>query len=280
MQPRRDVPGLDDVEARRVGRDADEALEGVRGGAVDVTRLRLEMLRSEPKIRQPTENPRSCPEHRAAWVTQQVRVEGEGDSCCERLDELLVRAPRLRTTELPGRDDEPHRAIAAQQLDDAANPLRRGQQPVEQRDPPGVTVLPVRAALRMHLEDGVVAVEHAGSGQLDERAQITAGILDAVDHRAREPLPDLGLQQVGAAVDQRDHEVVGLGNSDEPIFDVEPDLGVVHVRHHEHAGVRPRAQEPRLPTIRRELRPRQQRARGCNESTGRRHLGRKQSGRG
>ena len=93
--------------------DAHEALERVRGGSVDVTGLRLEVLRSQPKIREPAENPRPCPEHRAARVAQQVRFEGEGDARSERLDEHLVRAPGLRSTDMPGRHDEPDRAIAA-----------------------------------------------------------------------------------------------------------------------------------------------------------------------
>ena len=152
VQPRRDVVGLDDIEARRGGRDAHEALERVRGGSVDVTRLRLEMLRSEPKIRQPAENPRPCPEHRAGRVAQHVRVEGEGDSRCERLDEHLVRAPRLRPTDVPGRDDEPHRAIAC------VAARRCGECPPARASARRAARLarrhrqPVRAALRMHLE--------------------------------------------------------------------------------------------------------------------------------
>ena len=113
VQPRRDVVGLDDVEARRGGGDAHEALERVRGGSVDLTGLRLEVLRSELKIREPAQHPRPCPEHRAARVAQQVRIEGEGNARRERLDEHLVRAPGLGSTDVPGRHDEPDRAIAA-----------------------------------------------------------------------------------------------------------------------------------------------------------------------
>ena len=62
-----------------------------------------------------------------------------------------------------------------------------------------------------------------------------------MDHRARQPRGDLRLERLGAAFDQRDHEVVRLGHPGEPILDIEPDLGVIDMRHHEHAGVRPRA---------------------------------------
>ncbi len=165
-----------------------------------------------------------------------------------------------------------------QQLDDAANALRRRHQPVEQRHSPGIPVDPVRAALGVHLENRVVAVEDPGPGQLDERAEIATEVRDAVDHRMRQPLGDLRLEHLGAAFDQRDDEVVRLRNPDEPVLDVEPDLRVIDVCDHEHPGVRRRALKPWLPTIRRELWMRQQWTGSRHESSGWRHFGRKESG--
>ena len=279
MQPRRDVVGLDDVEARRGGRGAHEALERVRGGAArrDPPPARNAPVRAaDPRAGgEPT---RSCPEHRAARVAQQVRVEGDGDSRSERLDENLVRAPRLGATDVPGRDDEPHGAIAAEQLDDPANALRRRHQRVEQRHSPGIPVDPVRAALGVHLENRVVAVEDPGPGQLDERAEIATDVRDAVDHRLRQPPGDLRLEHLGAAFDQRDDEVVRLRHPGEPVLDVEPDLRVIDMCDHEHPGVRPRAVKLWLPPVPRGLWKHQQWTGSRHESAGWRHVGRKESG--
>ena len=94
----------------------------------------------------------------------------------------------------------------------------------------------------------------------------------------RQPLGDLRLERLGAAFDQRDDEVVRLRNPDEPVLDVEPDLRVIDMGDHEYPGVRRRALKPRLPTIRRELWMRQQRAGSGYESAGWRHFGRKEPG--
>ena len=64
-----------------------------------------------------------------------------------------------------------------------------------------------------------------------------------MDHRSRQPRGDLRLERLGSAFDQRDHEVVRLRHPGEPILDVEPDLRVIDVRHHEYPGIRPRAFE-------------------------------------
>ena len=275
-QPRGDVGSVDDVEPGCLSGHSDEALERVRGRAVDVTRFGLEMLAPKPKIGEPAEDPRARPIHRAGGIAQHVGIEGERNSCCECLDQDLVRPPGLRAVQAPARHDEPDGAIAAQQFDNAANPLRRRHEPVEECDPPRVTVNPMRAPLRVHLEDRVVVVEEPGAGEVDERPEIATEVRDPVDHRVWQPRGDLGLEHLGAAFDQRDHEVVRLRNPDEPILEVEPDLGVVDVRHHEYPGVRRRAFKAWVPTTGCELRARQQRAGGCHEPSGWRHLGRKE----
>ena len=168
--------------------------------------------------------------------------------------------------------------IAPEQLDDPADAFGRRHQPVEQRHSPGIPVNPVRAALGVHLENRVVAVEDPGPRQLDERAEIATEVRDAVDHRVWQPLGDLRLEHLGAAFDQRDDEVVRLRDPDEPVLDVEPDLRVIDMGDDEYPGVRRRALKPRLLTIRRELWMRQQRAGSGYEPAGWRHFGRKEPG--
>ena len=236
------------------------------------------MLISELEIRESPENPRPRPVHRAGRVAQHVGIEGERNSRGQRLDQNLIGAPRLRAVEAPARDDEAHTIIAPQQLDDPADAFGRRQQPVEQRHPPGIPVDPVRAALRVHLENRVIAVEDPGSCQFDERTEVATEVRDVVDDRMRKPLGDLRREHLGAAFDQRDDEVVRLRNSDEPVFDVEPDLRVIDVCDHEHAGVRPRAVKPWLPTIRRELWMGQQWTGSRHEPSGSRHVGREEPG--
>ena len=243
-----------------------------------MARFGLEMLASELKIREPAENPRPRPVHRAGRVAQHVGIEGEGNSCRQCLDQGLIGAPRLRAVEAPARDDEPHMIIAPEQLDDPADAFGRRQQPVEQRHPPGIPVNPVRAALGVHLENRVVAVEDPGPCQLDERAEIATEVRDAVDHRVWQPLGDLRLERLGAAFDQRDDEVVWLRDPDEPVLDVEPDLRVIDMGDDEYPGVRRRALKPRLLTIRRELWMRQQRTGSGYESAGWRHFGMEEPG--
>src|SRR5205823_1157298 len=70
VQPRRDVTGVDDVEPGSLSRDAYEPFERVSGRAVDVACFGLEMFDSKLKIREPAENPRPRPVHRAGRVAQ------------------------------------------------------------------------------------------------------------------------------------------------------------------------------------------------------------------
>ena len=279
VQPRRDVVGLDDIEARRRRsrrrRSARARARWIRRRDPPPARNAPVRAEDPPAGGEPTAVPRTSSRTGSAAGPGRRR-RGFAQRAPRREPGSSPTSPAPPT--LPGRDDEPHRAIAAEQLDDPANALGRRHQPVEQRHSPGIPVNPVRAALGVHLENRVVAVEDPGPGQLDERAEIATEVRDAVDHRLRQPLGDLRLEHLGAAFDQRDDEVVRLRNPDEPVLDVEPDLRVIDMCDHEHPGVRPRALKPWLPTIRRELWMRQQWTGSRHESSGWRHFGRKESG--
>ena len=188
----------------------------------------------EPEVDEPLQQPRPAPEHRAGREPELVGVEGHRQPGGQHRGDAHVAAPALRAGHVPGGHDQADRAVLAQQVDDAAHRLGRLEHPVEQLQAPAVAVDAVLALLGMDLGDRVVARQQALPDQAYQRCPVAAAVGHHVDVRAGVAPHDRGDHRLGRALGDRDEQVEGLRHANQAVVDVGPQLGVVHVRHHQH----------------------------------------------